>query len=199
MNCTFPGCDRLAHARGLCVSHYAQRRRGIEMRPIDPSEAGRLAGKARSEAHRPLLERVSALSRGKMAPMAQALALGLRDLEQLYQLRLHARRAGLPVDRLWKAPATTVNARKNRARYARCVAEGRCIECRDPMPDGDTRRRCEPCRAAAERRRGARTTMGERRITVGASDRCSCGLLLPCYGPHPSIYAIASRRDGSFQ
>ena len=34
--CTFPGCDRLHYASGLCRSHYMQRWRGSELRPIGP-------------------------------------------------------------------------------------------------------------------------------------------------------------------
>lgn len=31
--CEFPGCDMENHAKGLCISHYSQYRRGIELMP----------------------------------------------------------------------------------------------------------------------------------------------------------------------
>lgn len=32
--CTFPDCGRDARARGLCIGHDAQRRRGVALRPL---------------------------------------------------------------------------------------------------------------------------------------------------------------------
>ena len=32
--CTFPGCGRKMHARGLCNGHYSQMMRGLDLRPL---------------------------------------------------------------------------------------------------------------------------------------------------------------------
>lgn len=35
-NCSGPECDRQEKILGLCASHYQQRRRGIELKPLGP-------------------------------------------------------------------------------------------------------------------------------------------------------------------
>lgn len=34
MDCSFKGCGKKAHSKGLCVSHYAQQRQGKELKPL---------------------------------------------------------------------------------------------------------------------------------------------------------------------
>lgn len=33
--CGFAGCGKAAFAKGLCPAHYAQQRRGLELRPLN--------------------------------------------------------------------------------------------------------------------------------------------------------------------
>jgi hypothetical protein len=32
--CAFPGCDRMAYAKGLCIAHRKQQLKGLELKPI---------------------------------------------------------------------------------------------------------------------------------------------------------------------
>jgi hypothetical protein len=48
MICSFEGCDHEAIAKGLCWAHYAQQRRGQELRPLSPYRGPR-GGRRRTQ------------------------------------------------------------------------------------------------------------------------------------------------------
>lgn len=39
MQCRYPGCTNSTRAKGLCVGHYAQRRRGASLEPLQPYDS----------------------------------------------------------------------------------------------------------------------------------------------------------------
>lgn len=44
--CTYPDCDNPTHAKGLCMGHYQQQRRGADLSPL-AKHAGRKKARAK--------------------------------------------------------------------------------------------------------------------------------------------------------
>jgi hypothetical protein len=88
-----------------------------------------------------------------------------------------------------------------RARLASRRAQGRCTRCGDKLPKDHGRFQCSVC--LGQIKLYAAGLKPESRLAIRQAEaakspnRCRCGLLKPCHAC-PSIYAYASRRDGSW-